>query len=120
ITVESRESPNGSKNSANTTAETALIIPAVSGIDQLIEQWLDHVYSGNSRSRRTIDAYQERMVDFRQWLGAEGLDLDSEAQDRIAAVARAWASHRRPGSRRAGSEVAQSTFDLRLATISSF
>jgi integrase len=89
-------------------------------LDSIIEEWLDSVFTSRSRSNRTITEYRKRMESFRQVLQDEGLDLDSPEQERIANLAKQWASSRSELSRYKDQPIAQSTFDLRLATISSF
>lgn len=88
-------------------------------IETIIEEWLKSVYISQSRSERTVKAYKEYMSQFREKLATEGLDIHSNNQERIASIASDWAGSRSDKAKRSG-PVARSTYDLRLAAISSF
>lgn len=89
-------------------------------LDTLIDEWLEATYTDKSRSERTRDEYSKRMQQLRAILHENGLDLDSREHEEIARIAKQWAQSRAEGSRYANRPIAQSTYNLRLATISSF
>jgi integrase len=83
-------------------------------LDLAVAVWL-HAKKNASGSKKTATAYAATIRDFRQYLAAGGLDLDSD-QVQIALAAQAFAN----GSADPERIVAPSTFNLRLATLSSF
>lgn len=78
-------------------------------LDQVIATWL-HAKAQRSRSPETLRAYDRTIHAFRDALVRRGLDLDS-APAQVALVAAAWADQ---------GDVAASTFNQRLAILSSF
>lgn len=79
-------------------------------IDGAIAQWLS-----TYKSERTVKAYRDTMADFRAALRDErGIDLEGNPV-LVKLTAETWAA-----SSRKGRPVAQATFNLRLAIISSF
>ncbi len=88
--------------------------PTIMSVDEAIIAWLDEKH-GRSESAKTRWAYDTTLADFRSNLQSEGLDIDSEHAI-VAPLAQGWAGH----SRREGQEVTPSTFNQRLAIVSSF
>lgn len=95
-------------------ASAALERPASPSIDALIVGWLEQK-EGRTQSERTGRAYRETLADFRQFLQRLGADLDRPASH-LAPAAEKWAAK----SAHAGKIVAASTYNQRLAIISSF
>lgn len=87
------------------------------GIDQAIIAWLDAKFK-KSKSEKTRKAYSDTLNDFRITVQGFSLDLDGDPRQ-INLIAQGWASRRAPGATREG-DVAQSTFNQRLAIVSSF
>lgn len=85
-------------------------------VEGIIAGWLDEK-AGRTQSKRTQAAYQDTLADFRRFLQGQRkpLDLDSTPSLLIGA-AQAWAGH----SKREGATVANTTYNLRLAILSSF
>ena len=94
---------------------------AIAQLDGLVEQWLEHIYEDKSKSERTVASYREMMRSYRRELQAEGLDLLSPfaTHRQMATIAKRWARVRSARAIRTG-EVSDSTYNLRLAAISSF
>ena len=95
-------------------------------LDQAITFWL-HAKAGRSGSKKTAyqkadgswaGTYPETITTFRAVLKAARLDLDSDARA-VALAAQGWAAQRAPNSRSQG-DVSPSTYNQRLATLSSF
>lgn len=87
-------------------------------VDVAISGWL-HVKFQRSKSRKTQTAYETTIFQFRAFLRDQGLDLDHLSKDerrKVALSAQAFASMTGTGDR----HVAQSTYNQRLAIISSF
>jgi len=82
-------------------------------LEQCISAWLDEK-TGLSESDKTHAAYQETLTQFRDLLTARGLDLDA-ATSLVFPLAQGWA-----GSSTVGRMVAPSTYNQRLAILSSF
>lgn len=82
-------------------------------IDLAIAAWLD-AKSSRTGSKKTRTAYTETIRDFRAVLDDKGLDLDSEPSA-IALLAQAWAAYSVNGC-----VVSPSTYNQRLAVVSSF
>lgn len=82
-----------------------------------IEEWLLDKYA-LTQSKATETAYRDIIVSLRAYLQERGLDLDSPASE-LASNIQLWASLRASGSKRQGS-VAPSTYNQRIAAVSSF
>ncbi len=82
-------------------------------LEQCIAGWL-HAKRGRSDSTKTYTAYQENLEQFRTVVRTAGLDLDGPAAV-VAPLAQGWAA----SSRRAAT-IAPSTYNQRLASLSSF
>ena len=101
-----------------TTRPAELVSRAHSGaLDQAIAAWL-HAKSGRSGSKKTTATYTQTMATFRAVLQTARLDLDGDPRA-IALAAQAWAAQRAPNSR-SSEDVSPSTYNQRLATLSSF
>lgn len=100
------------ENAALTTYEFTL--------ESAIVEWLA-AKRRRSGSERTVAAYRDTLTGFRAALGTIGLDLLSSPVD-VARAAALWASGRKQSARpdRAAQPVAASTYNQRLAVISSF
>ncbi len=83
-------------------------------IDQAVTAWLDEKH-GRSESTKTRQAYETTLQSFRAMLQGAGLDMDSEPA-LVALLAQGWAGL----SRREGQTITPSTFNQRLAIVSSF
>lgn len=92
-------------------------IMAVSSVDVAIEKWLEATFV-RSQSERTVCDYRKMAGSFRTYLQDRGLDLDGYAGI-IRLHAQTWAGLRSPLSRRLG-VVSGATYNVRLATLSSF
>ncbi len=88
--------------------------PTTLSIDQAIIAWLNEKH-GRSESHKTKHAYETTLHSFREALQSAGLDLSSEPS-LIAPLAQGWAGH----SAREGQAVTPSTYNQRLAIVSSF
>jgi site-specific recombinase XerD len=106
--------------------DTALTLPQFT-IEASIEEWLAQKRTTRSGSAKTNTAYGDTIQQFRDFLTGGGLDLLSNPID-IARVAPLWASTRlptrlkkdgTPNKRHAG-EVSNSTYNQRLAILSSW
>src|SRR5258708_3909215 len=97
--------------------ETA-IVPYQFTVDAAIAEWLAQKET-RTGSRKTRAAYEETMRAFRDFLAMGGLDLLSSPID-IARVAALWANQRAGTTRRPGEDVSPSTYNQRLAILSSF
>lgn len=83
-------------------------------IDALVNGWLEQK-AGRTHSERTRRAYRETLQDFRGFLQGLGVDLDYPA-GHLAPAAEKWAAR----SAHDGRAVAASTYNQRLAIVSSF
>lgn len=97
---------------------TQALTPYQFTIDAAIAEWLaqKETRTGSQKTRR---AYQETMQQFRVFLSTGNLDLLSNPID-VARVAALWANMRASSSRQAGAEVSPSTYNQRLAILSSW
>jgi site-specific recombinase XerD len=97
--------------------ETALTLYQFT-IDAAVIEWLaqKEMRTGSQKTRK---AYEDTMQQFRDTLSAGGLDLLSNPID-IARVAPLWANMRASNSKRPGAEVSPSTYNQRLAILSSW
>lgn len=86
-------------------------------IDQMITVWLDEKFK-RTGSEKTRKAYGDTLTDFRATVQSFRLDLDGDPRQ-INLIAQGWAARRSEGSHREG-DVARSTFNQRLAIVSSF
>lgn len=84
---------------------------------QAIERWLLNKYA-LTKSRCTAATYREILTSLRAYLLAQGLDLNSPGPD-IASHIQIWAGRRSSSRERRGS-VAPSTYNQRIAAVSSF
>lgn len=82
-------------------------------LDTLVKGWLEQK-AGRTGSVRTYDAYGDLLAGFRAFLQARGADLDSDTA-LLAPAAEKWAA-----SSEHGRTVAASTYNMRLAVLSSF
>src|SRR6266568_5787077 len=106
--------------------DTALTLPQFT-IEASIEEWLAQKRTTRSGSAKTDTAYRETIQQFRDFLAGGGLDLLSNPID-IARVAPLWASTRLPPrlrndgtpNKRHQGEVSNSTYNQRLAILSSW
>ena len=83
-------------------------------LDQCIAAWLD-AKKGRSKSIKTETAYRDTLSEFRDLLRSTGRDLNAESSI-IAPLAQGWANL----SKREGETVSASTYNQRLAILSSF
>lgn len=100
-----------------------------SPIDAYVTEWIEAKRT-RTGSARTKEGYQDTMHSFREALAVRGLDLlatNAQGPDdllthafEVARVAGIWAGLRNGNTRRAGEQVAASTFNLRLAIVSSW
>ena len=96
-------------------------VVATDRIAMAIRAWLDDVQAHGSP--RTLTAYADILGSFRAFIQAQGYDLANPHTPQLAQVAKTWAELRAgeehiPQEERRG--VAPATYNLRLATISSF
>lgn len=99
------------------TDQSLSTIVTSTSLDVLILGWLDAKLR-RSNSQRTQDAYRDMLGQFRAALQHQGLDLDSRADNELAAIAliaQAFA-----GFSARGKQVSASTYNLRLSVVSSF
>ena len=94
------------------------IAPYQFTIDAAIAEWLAQKET-RTGSHKTRQAYEDTMRQFRDFLATGGLDLLSNPID-IARVAALWANQRAGTTRRPGEDVSPSTYNQRLAILSSF
>ena len=94
------------------------IAPYQFTIDAAIAEWLAQKET-RTGSQKTRQAYEETMRQFRQFLSKGDLDLLSNPID-IARVAALWANQRTSNTRRPGEDVSPSTYNQRLAILSSW
>ncbi len=88
-------------------------------IDNAVKEWLEQKRT-RTGSERTRGAYQDTLQEFRRFLQRGDLDLLSNPID-VARVAGLWANSRNPDtSRRPDEDVTPSTYNQRLAILSSF
>src|SRR5947209_5218183 len=87
-------------------------------IDAAIAEWLIEKRK-RTGSERTRQGYEDTMRQFRQFLATGNLDLLNNPID-IARIAGMWANMRTENTRRAGLDVSPSTYNLRLAILSSW
>lgn len=90
---------------------------ASDAITVLLDKWLA-TKMNRSGSTKTARAYRDAMLSFRAGLRAEGHDMDSDLRV-IAGFANEWAGRPASGVHN-GREVTASTFNQRLACVSSF
>lgn len=83
-----------------------------------IAAWL-HAKTGHSQSNDTRTKYEVTIRSYQQALYLVGLDLDSDQGRAMGLVCQEWAARRSPDSHWDG-EVATSTFNNRVAIVSSF
>jgi integrase len=95
------------------------LVPQHNGfsVDQAIAAWLDAKFK-RSRSEKTRKAYCDTVASFRAVLSQFGLDLYGDPV-RVSLVAQGWAGQRSEGATREG-DIAQATYNQRLAAVSSF
>jgi len=86
----------------------------VMSLDQCITAWLD-AKKGRSGSAKTETAYRDGLTEFRAILTSTGRDLNADASI-VAPLAQGWAQV----SKREGETVSPSTYNQRLAILSSF
>lgn len=86
-------------------------------LTQYIEGWLIDKYALTG-SKCTETTYRDILVSLRVYMQERGLDLDSSATE-IASLIQLWASLRASNSKRQGT-VAPSTYNQRIAAVSSF
>ena len=106
--------------------DTSLALPSFT-IDASITEWLTQKQKTRSGSAKTILAYSDTVASFRSFLVDFGLDLLANPID-IARIAPVWASTRLPArlnkdgtpNKRHQGEVSNSTYDQRLAILSSW
>ncbi len=87
-------------------------------IDSAVAEWIAQKHT-RTGSQKTRQAYEDTMRQFRDFLAGGGLDLLSNPID-IARVAALWANMRDGKSRRLGQDVSPSTYNQRLAILSSW
>src|SRR5260370_7303969 len=87
-------------------------------IDSAVAEWLAQKET-RTGSHKTRKAYEHTMCELRDCLARGGLDLRSNPID-IARVAELWANQRTETTRRAGQDVSPSTYNQRLAILSSW
>jgi len=87
-------------------------------IEKAIAEWLERKRR-RTGSQRTYDAYRETMHLFRLVLWRGNIDLLDHPTD-IERLATIWANTRNGQTRRPGEDVSPSTYNQRLAIISSF
>jgi site-specific recombinase XerD len=97
----------------NTSQQTGLD----DALGQTIEAWLLHSYPPTSGESTAI-IYRKILTSLRLSLRLQGLDLDSQ-ESLLTPQIQTWASQRATNSKRQGN-VAQSTYNQRIAAISSF
>jgi integrase len=86
-------------------------------IDNAVKEWLEQKRT-RTGSERTEQAYRDTVQEFRAVLGRGELDLLSNPID-VARVASVWANSRKASTRSPG-DVTPSTYNQRLAILSSF
>ena len=94
------------------------IAPYQFTINAAVTEWLAQKET-RTGSKKTRAAYEDTMRQFRDFLATGGLDLLSAPID-IARVAALWANQRAGTSRRPGEDVSPSTYNQRLAILSSW
>ncbi len=88
-------------------------------LDSAIREWVEQKRT-RTGSERTKQAYQDTLQEFRRFLQRGDLDLLSNPID-VARIAGLWANSRNPDkSRRPNEDVTPSTYNQRLAILSSF
>jgi integrase len=97
---------------------TQALTPYQFTIDSAINEWIAQKHT-RTGSRKTRAAYEDTMRAFRDFLAGGGLDLLSNPID-IARVAALWANMRDSKTRRPGEDVSPSTYNQRLAILSSW
>jgi integrase/recombinase XerD len=98
--------------------ENRSLAPYQFSLDSAIAEWIAQkkIRTG---SAKTEQAYHDTMRSFRTFLAKGNLDLLDSSID-VARVATIWASLRNEKTRRPGQDVSPSTYNLRLAILSSF
>lgn len=91
-------------------------------VDAVIEAWLNETRETKSGSAKTQLAYRTTLLSYRAALVSEGLDLDSMDTARLVEIAQQWAGQRAANAKawNTGKPVADSTYNQRLAVVSSF
>jgi site-specific recombinase XerD len=104
--------------------ERALSTEVARRLDLAIWSWLKDK-SSRSQSRKTREAYETAIYDFRSYLAEAGIDLDGP-KSAVRAGAKAWADSRQPYDKNgkllhnADKPVSAATYNQRLAILSSF
>src|SRR5438067_2307811 len=99
-------------------SDTTALTPYQFTIDAAIAEWLIEKRK-RTGSERTRAAYEKTMQELRAFLDTGNLDLLSNPID-IARIAGMWANMRAIKSRKPGLDVSPSTYNLRLAILSSW
>src|SRR5260370_33943541 len=94
------------------------IAPYQFTIDAAIAEWLAQKET-RTGSKKTRQAYEETMRQYRNFLARGSLDLLSNPVD-IVRVAKLWASMRKGNTRNPGQDVSHSTYSHGLAILSSW
>ena len=94
------------------------LIPYHPTTEGMVQAWLAEKQRSKSGSAKTALAYRTTMQSFREALAEQGLDVDADPRD-IIPVAQAWAARRSPAAK-SSRAVSASTYNQRLAIISSF
>lgn len=91
-------------------------------VEAVINAWLQETLETKSGSAKTQLAYQNTLISYRAALAGEGLDLDSMDTARLVEIAQRWAGQRATNAKawHVGKPVADSTYNQRLAVVSSF
>jgi integrase len=98
--------------------ENRSLTPYQFTIDSAIAEWLSQKHT-RTGSHKTRTAYEDTMQHFRAFLAQGNLDLLDNPID-IARIATLWANMRTGNTRHAGQDVSPSTYNQRLAILSSF
>src|SRR6266567_4076763 len=88
-------------------------------LDAAVAEWIATVEVTHSHSPRTKQAYLETITAFRAFLQTQGEDLNSDPIA-LTRIATHWANLRSEKTRRPGEPVSPSTYNQRLAILSSF
>jgi len=91
-------------------------------VEAVINAWLQETLETKSGSAKTQLAYQNTLMSYRAALVGEGLDLDGMDTARLVEIAQRWAGQRATNAKawHVGKPVADSTYNQRLAVVSSF
>src|SRR5438874_2451728 len=96
------------------TQELSIYTSHTYTVDEMVQVWL-HEMLNKSGSQRTYDTYENYMTSFRAVLHKQHLDLTSPDVVTLATLAQGWAAYSVTGR-----TIASATYNLRIATISSF